>query len=189
MSWTASASAQGHRSHPGDHNAIDGVRPEIHLDLGGWWHTFGAGFRIDIPIVPDGFLRGTSIHDELALSPGADLWFIGYHRYYYRSRYCDPYGCDDNDLAFWPIIAVDWNLYLGESWSVFPELGIVFLLWDDYYGYNDYWCDARGCYGGRADIYVLPHFGAGARWHFTDRNAIVFRLVWPPGALQVGITF
>lgn len=96
VAWPSSTCAQ-----------IAGVRPEVHLDLG--FHAdLGIGLRVDIPIVPEGFL--TTAKDELAISPGADLLF------------------DDGEVWVGLPIALQWNFYVNPSWSVFPELGLALLL-------------------------------------------------------------
>lgn len=86
---------------------IEGVRPEVHLDLG--YHAdVGFGVRVDIPIVPEGLLMST--RDDLAISPGADLLF------------------DDGDVWVGIPVALQWNFYLESAWSVFPELGLALLV-------------------------------------------------------------
>ena len=141
VAWPTTASAQ-----------IEGVRPEVHLDLG--WHAdIGFGVRVDIPIVPDGLL--TSARDDLAISPGADLLF------------------DDGRVWVGIPIAVQWNFYINQDWSVFPELGLA-LLFGEHHRKNDVAVD-----------FLLA---IGGRYHFSSRNALVLRIGWPIG-LQFGITF
>lgn len=86
---------------------IDGVRPELHLGVG-WGAQLGFGGRVDIPIVPRGFLSG--FDDELALSPGGDV--------YLHTR-------GDGHVAFDAVLPLQWNLYVDPRWSVFPELGLA----------------------------------------------------------------
>jgi hypothetical protein len=131
---------------------VAGVRPEVHLDLG--WHAdIGFGMRIDIPIVPDGLL--TTARDDLAISPGVDLLF------------------DDGDVWVGVPIALQWNFYINQVWSVFPELGLA-LLFGEHHKKNDVAVD-----------FLLA---VGGRYHFSSRNALVLRIGWPIG-LQFGITF
>lgn len=152
--YTSNAEAQA--------NHIDGARIDVHLDLA-WYAAFGLGFRVDIPIVEDGLID--SVDDELAISPGAELFF-------FRWRHRDGY--DDGYAALWPLIALQWNFYL-DDWSLFPELGLVFVVWDDY------WDDRHGGF-------IYPFLGLGARYHFNSRNALLMRINWPAG-FQIGITF
>ncbi len=90
---------------------IQGVRPEGHLNLG-FHGDVGVGFRIDIPLVPQGLLD--TVNDELAVSPGAELLFGG------------------NDVAIGVPVALQWNFYLTRDWSVFPELGLALFFHDDH---------------------------------------------------------
>ena len=95
LAWPAHSCAQ-----------IQGVRPEVHLDLG--FHAdLGFGMRVDIPIVPGGLLN--SAKDELAISPGADLLF------------------DDGEVWVAVPVALQWNFYIQREWSVFPEVGLSLL--------------------------------------------------------------
>jgi hypothetical protein len=109
----ATAEAQAHRGRK------DGVRVDLHLDLG-WYQAFGLGFRVDIPIVKDGLID--SANDELSLSPGAELYFWDYQTTF---------------LGIWPILALQWNFYVGREWSVFPELGLGFFLGETRHHFSD----------------------------------------------------
>ena len=157
---------------------IQGIRPEVHLDLG-WWEAAGVGFRIDIPIVPNGFLRSGSVRDELALSPGADLWL------YWANNFCHTHSgtthCHNGGTNFglWPILTLQWNLYFGNSgWSIFPEAGLVMGLFDSPW----FWGGWNGA------IWISPTVGFGARYHFNQRLALLMRVMFP-GGLQIGLTF
>jgi len=156
---------------------IDGVRFDAHLNAA-WHAAFGVGMRIDIPIVEDGFIDG--VEDEFALSPGFDAYFLSWSRRCHQhggDRHC--HGDTYDGFAFWTGLLGQWNFYLSEDWSVFPELGFVVGFFDEYYhdGFQD-----------TARFFVRPSGSVGARWHFTDRNALLFRVNWPAGA-QFGITF
>lgn len=159
-------------SHSGpDHNQIDGVRFDVHVNLD-QYSMFGAGGRVEFAIVPDGFIRG-KVRDELALSFGADLFFTPTYlgaSGYYGGAYVIPIG------------VAQWNFYLGEHWSVFPELGVAL-----HVGFErDGWKDKHGnAYGW---LYAAPAIGVGARYHFTSRVALLMRIS-TPGGVQVGVTF
>ncbi len=154
----APASAQDHSS-----NHIQGVRPEIHVNFGGYGSA-GAGFRVDIPLAPHGFLN--NVDDEFALSLGLDAFFYDFFPGYY-----------DGGLYLTPIAVAQWNFYIHPKWSVFPEAGLAF-----YVGPGN--SDLRN---GRR-YYVTPAFSVGARYHFSSRNALLLRASTPTG-FQVGITF
>jgi hypothetical protein len=128
---------------------ISGVRPEAHMDLfyhNGKW--FGLGGRVEIPLVQQGLL--VNVNDELALAPGFDFLI--------------------NDFAFAPMLALQWNFYFGNQWSVFPDLGFVIIIGDHGHAHAD------------------AVFEIGGRYHFNDRNALMLRIGWP-GLLQFGVTF
>ena len=137
------------------------VRLDVHGNLG-WYGNGGAGVRVDIPIVREGFLRANGVSDDLSISPGVDfLWW-------YRSRY--------EGIGFIPMVMVQWNIYLGDRWSILLELGVA-LLWGPERWNRDYYSS-----------YIAPTGQVGFRWHFSRSNALLVRVGWPAG-LQVGITF
>lgn len=150
--------------HGRDHNQIRGVRFDIHsnLDTNG---MVGAGGRIEFAIVPDGFIGG-DVHDELALSFGADVLIAPFvPRFYDAGPYVLPIG------------AVQWNFYLPHNWSVFPEVGVA-----AHIGVRpDEW-------RGHKRIYPWPNVGFGVRYHFTDRVGLLMRIS-TPGGFQFGLNF
>ena len=161
----ATTSAWAHDGHHGpDHNQIVGVRGEAHGSVS-QFGVFGAGARAEFAVVPDGFIGG-DVHDELALSLGGDLFFAELTPGYY-----------DSGLYVVPIAALQWNFYLGDEWSIFPEAGLAFHIDPDDDGWN-----------GRSAIYATPDVGFGARYHFASRNALLLRAS-SPGGVQVGLTF
>jgi hypothetical protein len=147
--WSAPSAAQ-------ESVMIDGVRPELHVGLG-WGAELGVGARVDIPIVPRGFVD--DVHDEFALSPGADVFF-------------------DDGVGVAALLAAQWNFYLRPEWSVFPELGLALI-----FGDHD-----RGRGNDDDDVRLRPLFAVGGRYHWSRRNALVLRVGWPLG-IQVGVTF
>jgi hypothetical protein len=151
----------------GGRNKIDTVRFDVHGTLG-WWWAFGLGFRVDIPIVPDGFIE--QLDDELAITFGGEFQFVNWD----NNRGCNGYGCW-GDWSIWPMVAAQWNFYLTEKWSVFPELGFT--------------VGIHECNGGNVCPTASPVVSFGARWHFAPpRLALLFRLSFPFG-LQVGLNF
>ena len=164
LSSMVPASAEAQRS-----IMIQGVRPEVHVGLG-WRGSVSVGFRVDIPIVPDGFIDG--VNDEFALSPGAELYFWSFD---------DHNHPDDSGFGFAPLIAPQWNFYVSDEWSLFPELGLALLFGDRHHHHGR---DYRSDGGFDLDFFL----GLGARYHFSTRSSFVMRLAWPFG-LQLGITF
>lgn len=152
-------------------NHIHGLSLELHgnLDAIG---VFGGGVRLGVPLVPAGIIRGR-VDDELALSLGADLFFGP-----------GPFGPAPYDSGAYlvPIVALNWNFYLGSSWSIFPEVGVAL-----HYGFDQHgWVDASGY---RYDwFYVAPDLGFGVRLHLGPRMAVLLR-VSTPGGVQLGLQF
>ncbi len=144
-----------------EHNRIHGVRMDAHVNLGTYGGV-GVGVRGDIPIVPEGFIDG--IDDELAISPGADVYLFNSYTRYSSGAYVIP------------VVMAQWNFYLNDQWSLFPEAGLAMFI-----GNAAYLPGNRG-------LYLTVATGAGARYHFNDRNALLMRASWPTG-LQVGMTF
>jgi len=148
-------------------NKIDSVRFDVHAMIG-WWWAFGAGFRVDIPIVPDGFID--SLDDEFAITFGGEAAFVNWD----NNRGCSRYGCW-GDWSIWPVVAAQWNFYLTPKWSIFPELGLAVAIHE--------------CNGGNVCASASPLVSFGARWHFAPpRVALLLRVTFPFG-FQVGLNF
>jgi len=150
---------------------INGVRPEVHLSVGGHG-DLGAGFRIDIPIVPEGFIgRG---RDDFALSPGMDIQFYDFDDDDWDGPGPPPGHNDADGALFIPQLAAQWNFYFPRhAWSIFPEAGLAVVIGD---------------WDGNDDVHVDPLIAFGARKHFSGRTALVLRAGWPSG-FQVGLAF
>jgi hypothetical protein len=172
LSLIVATPAFAHETHHGaNHNQIRGVRFDVHANLD-QYSMLGAGGRVEFPIVPDGFIGG-KVRDELALSFGADLFFAPTYwgdSGYYGGAYVVPIG------------VAQWNFYLGERWSVFPEAGIAVHVGIE----HDGWYDRHG--RSYPWLYPTPDLGIGARCHFNDRVALLLRIS-TPGGLQAGVTF
>lgn len=151
-------------------NHIPGARFEIHLNLNRY--LLGAGFRAELPIVPNGVIQGGgNVHDEIAVTLGGDLWAVPYY-----------YGYTDGAYLM-PVAALEWNFYIGDKWSIFPEVGLTFPIGflGPNHRYDPYW--------GYAHAYSLWYVaGFGVRYHFSTRNSLVFR-VGSTSGFAVGITF
>lgn len=137
-------------------NRFANIRFEAHLGFG-WYGAVGIGGRLEFPIVRAGILQ--NVDDEIALSIGAEV-------FYFYGRYLG--------VGVTPLIALQWNFFLSNAVSIFPELGLAFIFGP---GRDAYW-----------GTFIAPYLGLGIRFHFTDRNAVLIRGSWPAG-LQVGITF
>lgn len=171
----APAAAQGRG---GNAQPIDSLRLDIHGDFT-WYRAFGVGARLDIPIVPRGFLReGGAIQDDFVISPGVDVFFWNSYRYSWACGpggrdVCTSGGFDDTFAAL--LVAAQWNLYYKDI-SFFPEAGLAVILGHAYYWQDRYY-----------NSFIWPFLGAGFRWHFSPGAALLIRASWPAG-LQIGVT-
>ena len=86
-----------------------GEAPVPHSDVGP-----GFGLRASIPVLANGPIP--TLNNNLAVSFGFDWAHFGG---------CRPngYDCAANDLWF-PFV-MQWNFFLTQAWSVFPELGFA----------------------------------------------------------------
>lgn len=145
--------------------------------------------RVSVPVLSPGFIK--SINNSVAISFGADL--LRYEGYNYR--WCDERRCPayfgGYDRSFWALhlpVAMQWNFWLTDKWSVFAEPGLTmrqsFLRDDPYF---DRYCDGRfnECRRTRTDVYFT--FFAGGRYHFGDTVALTMRLGHPID-LSVGLS-
>jgi len=154
-----------------NHNQISSVRVDLHGSLDRY-SGLGVGGRAEFAVVPNGLIHG-NVNDELALSVGADLMFA---QSYFGWDY---YG---GGTYIVPIAALQWNFYVGNHWSFFPEAGIAVVIgfdqqdWHDNNGKNYGW------------VWAQPDLGIGARYHFDSNVALLLRLS-TPGGLQLGVVF
>ncbi|MEM9189268.1 MAG: hypothetical protein AAGF12_08835 [Myxococcota bacterium] len=154
---------------------IDTLRFELHGNVG-WYGGLGLGGSIEIPVVSDGVV--SEVEDEMVLGIGGDFLFVhlGHHDH--------DHDHGHNDVVFVGQLVWQWNFYVSDEWSVFPELG--FGLWFGNQAHRHHHHDE----GNDDHSHVFAEFvgSLGARWHFGDNNALLMKLTWPVGA-QLGITF
>lgn len=164
---------------PGNHPKYT-FEAEPHLLLGLWGVPgpgnemgFGAGFRGSVVIVDNGFVK--EINNNVAITFGLD-WI-----HYSVDNWCNYYArgtrtfCawdNDGDILWLPV-AMQWNFFLSENWSVFGEPGLALRINDDHY--DD-------------DVELEPVFYAGGRLHFSEKMAMTMRLGWP-GGFGLGLSF
>ena len=132
----------------------------------------GVGFRGSIPIVDNGFVK--TINNSVAISFGLD-WV-----HYEVDNWCGYWrpnrgACfwDDDANILWLPVAMQWNFWLSENWSVFGEPGLALRFNDDHY--DD-------------DLDLDFVFYGGGRFHFSEVASLTMRLGWP-SALSVGVSF
>jgi len=98
---------------------------------------------------------------------------------FYNNCYYDRGGCS---ATFFHIpVAMQWNFFVAQRWSVFGEPGIFI-----YHGwYNG--CPNGGCPNAPSVTGVEPALYLGGRYHFSDGMALTMRLGFP--AISVGLSF
>ena len=116
---------------------------------------FGAGFRATIEIADPAFIP--KINNTVGITFGIDATTC---RYCYRE-----------DVTLWLPVAMQWNFFLTDKWSVFAELGLVPRI----DGFNDVYA------------YLDPLFELGGRYHFNDTVALTMRIGYP--FINVGVSF
>jgi hypothetical protein len=163
---------------PGDH-------PDYHVELEphvllGWAHLYGdsglgLGGRFTIPIVDNGFVK--TINDSVGITFGFD--WLRYGGCYYRVHGVE-YGCGASYFVF--PVAMQWNFWLTEKWSVFGEPGIYI-----YHGVFDDYCNGLAGCGYPTRTGVEPAIYLGGRFHFNDSVSLTMRIGYP--TLSVGVSF
>jgi hypothetical protein len=194
MLFSAAAMAQSTIRQPGAH--VDyAVEVEPHLafglfePLGAPTGTgFGAGLRVTIPVVRNGFVP--TINNSVGISLGFD-WVhyydggsenIGYCASYVPgpggTRICTAVGgpfAGPSNYLYFPA-AMQWNFWLTDQFSVFGEPGLAI-----------YYEKAR--YEANGGIGAAPVFALGGRWHFMRRAMLTVRLGYPLTSLGVSMVF
>ena len=165
---------------PGDHPhyAIE-VEPHGLFGFSGPWGGigFGAGLRLSIPIMQNGFIP--KINNSVAITFGGDFLHYDAGCYYLN------YGCSTNALYF--PVALQWNFYVAQKWSVMGEAGAApyNAFYDDYCGtlpqQQQRYCNSPSHFS------VVPVFNAGARYHFSEHVALTMRVGYPTAS--VGVSF
>jgi hypothetical protein len=133
---------------------------------------FGVGGRFSIPLMSPGFIK--TINDSIAISFGPD--FVHYDSYRYV---CAGDQCAGS--SFWRMyfpVAMQWNFWLSDKWSVFGEPGLVIR--------HTFVDCGPGTDCGRRDVDFA--FFAGGRFHFSENVALTIRLGFPEAA-SVGVSW
>ncbi|MBX3261282.1 MAG: hypothetical protein KIS78_34125 [Labilithrix sp.] len=139
---------------PGDHPSYRfEAEPHGLVGFGGPFRggrgELGAGFRGTVVIVDNGFVK--TINNSVGITFGGDLFFGG------------------RTTLFIPV-AMQWNFWLSNHWSVFGEPGIGIAANRD-----------------RGRDLVHPILMVGGRYHFNDKVSLTMRLGYP--AFSIGASF
>ena len=153
------------------------VEPKLNLNPSAFYSYggtgVGPGVRVSIPLVRPGFIP--TINNSVAISFGLDLMRYSGYSYYGRCDAVRCYGYDPG--SFWSLdfpVAMQWNFWLTDRWSVFGEPGLAFR----HAFYSDAYCDRRYYSCGSRDDFYLALF-AGGRFKFNDSIALTMRIGHP----------
>jgi hypothetical protein len=154
------------------------LEPKFNITPGGFYHYggtgFGPGVRASTPHMSPGFIK--TINDSIAISFGLDM--IRYDGYSYFNY---------NPGGFWSFylpVAMQWNFWLTDRWSVFAEPGFAFR----HAFLDDAYCDRKRFGNACADTNDFYFaFYAGGRFAITDTLALTMRLGHPT-LLSVGLS-
>lgn len=137
----------------------------------------GLGLRASIPVIEDGPLK--TLRNNLAVTFG----FSWSHFDGQCGAANDWVDCDEDD--FWLPVAAQWNFFLTDVISLFPELGLGFrsAVWSNdecSVGNDNDVCDD-------SDLEVHLVLWLGARFRVSDTVALTMRLGTP--SLLFGVSF
>jgi hypothetical protein len=157
MAWLAAGSRDASAeqlliSHRGEHPAyFFELEPEVIIVFNRSLNDGpGVGVRGSIPILQNGFIP--SINNSVAISFGIDK---------------DPIGSGSTLNV---PVALQWNFWLSDHWSVLGEPGIFIQFDDTAKAFFQLW--------------------GGARYHFNDAWAVMARVTLPNApAFSVGVSF
>jgi hypothetical protein len=155
----ASARGDARADHQID-RPFTGTRP-YQLDFHGGlaWYGFGfaGGARFGIPILQNGFIP--SLDNAVYLNFGGDFYFVDDRRCTIGGGCGYGYG-----VALGFPVALHWEFYFNDTWSVFAEVGVNIYLPPSLFrdGYVEYWDHAGAwviaCAGGTlhlGDVFAL----------------------------------
>jgi len=117
---------------------------------------FGGGFRASIELADPAFIP--KLNNTVAITFGID----------FTNNNCRGY-CR-SDFSFWSPVALQWNFFLTDKWSVFGEAGFMLR-----------------SYGFLSETHGDFTLAAGGRYHFNDKVALTMRVGYP--FVSVGLSF
>ena len=144
---------------------------------------FGAGLRATIPIVKNGFV--STINNSVGITFGLDYlhywggdiaigpcsyWVPGPNNTRICTHVAGPTSGPSN-YVFLPI-ALQWNFWLHEQFSVFGEPGFVIY-------------HRKAEFEPSGNVGLAPMLDVGGRWHFSKVASLTFRFGYPTFALGV----
>ncbi len=102
------------------------------LDLAPGPYGVGAGFRVGIPIAPQGVIHSPKVRDEFVLEVGGDYL-------HYEENVGYPYDAHYSWNGIVGVAGLQWNFWLNHQFALYPKLDLGFETgwytgWDPYYG-------------------------------------------------------
>lgn len=131
----------------------------------------GLGFRVALPIVPEGILRAR-VRDELVLELGMDY-------VHYSARIGAPFYVDYSWNGLLAVGGVAWNFWFTPQLALYPKLDLGW-----WFGWYDGWDDRYGPYG-RHDFSGTFLQLAGGLIYRTPR--VDLRVELGSGLLRLGV--
>jgi hypothetical protein len=164
---------------PATRHPYYGVELEPHVgwqwsgDEWAWEDGIAIGLRASIPVLEDGPVQ--SIENNLAVTFGLD-WAHFDGDCLYDGQ---PLDCDEDDI--WVPVAAQWNIFVTDRISMFPEVG---------FGFRNATrsadtCDDPQCDESDFELHFV--FWLGARFWVADPVAIVVRIGTP--SVLLGASF
>jgi len=138
----AVAAGPAHAKAAGGSGPTGATTLSLALDLAPGPYGWGAGFRVGLPIAPQGVIHGAKVKDEFVLEVGGDFLHYDEHIGY-------PYDTHYSWSGIVAVAGLAWNFWLTPRFALYPklDLGLEFGWysgWDPAYGtYYD-----RQGYGG-----------------------------------------
>jgi hypothetical protein len=151
--------------HPGDHPKYSvEIEPHVLFGIGNVYGPggFGLGGRFSIPIVHNGFVP--TINNSVAITFGLDWTHFDW---------CWYHGPCSGDYIGFPV-AMQWNFYVAQRWSVFGEPGV-----EIYHGFISDCPAAQNCGGRPVVTGIEPAIFVGGRYHLSDTTSLTMRIGFP----------
>lgn len=174
---------------PGQHPQYEWeLEPHLALDWDGHHQLdngFGPGVHAAIPFMHQGPI--STINNNMAIKFGFDLMFHDCDNHYWNRWDGYNYDCSATSIMF--PVALQWNFYITDIITVYGEPGIALrhYWWSaDFRSGN---CPGNVCTWKDSETYMLPYFGAGAKFMFGRTAGLNVRLGYPQVTIGASLLF
>lgn len=174
---------------PGQHPRYDWeLEPHLALDWDDHHYIengFGPGVHVAIPFMHQGPI--STINNNMAIKFGLDVMFHDCDDHWGAWRNYNNYDCSATSLLF--PVALQWNFYITDIITVYGEPGLAL---------RHYWwsaefpsgsCPGNVCEWDDTETYVMPYFGAGAKFMFGRTVGLNVRLGYPHATIGASFLF